>query len=287
MSNKFKKGDFVALITGPSMLGIQTVTTCSDSTVSTMYLDCYPTGQSARTVNDFVSYRDLVLHCLSSDIMIDATDLRKIKRYKQLHSGLYHRLVVNNLAAMSLFDLRKFMQSIYEDVIDTHQFKEFYEHVLQKKRVSVASQQTILDNLERMPQKQTQTQTQETDTMPKLYKIIKTDDGKAIKKPTDFGEYIATDGEFLMLKMSGTASDKPMVQAFKPDQVEEVLPWTFQVKKGNATQTFTAKKDSVKVGDVLINNDQCIFVVSKVNTKVPNIDQTFTGRRVTTEALDT
>lgn len=122
------------------------------------------------------------------------------------------------------------------------------------------------------------TQTGVTDMATKLFKVILADKTEA------YGTYLATDDiGRLVLQMKSLApnSNEPLIQAFHPKDVEEVLPWTFAVSAmaHESDVHFVGYKDCVKVGDMFLTNIGKIVSVVKVNTKFCT-NATFKGLRI-------
>lgn len=87
-----------------------------------------------------------------------------------------------------------------------------------------------------------------------------------------YGEFITKDGDgFTLLKMVSLSknSDVPVIQAFKPADLDEVRPWTFSVRdsSGGSNRSYVANKDAVSVGDVFVNGAGNILTVTNVDTK--------------------
>ena len=112
----------------------------------------------------------------------------------------------------------------------------------------------------------------------KLYQVIGTE---------TYGTYLATNSEGkYVLEMSGTKE----VKAFSKTQVEEVLPWTFDVNFNDLHQqaySYQGDKDSVKVGDLLFSkdHDKFVFVVA-VDTKSKKATKRFSGFKLNSVELN-
>jgi len=118
-----------------------------------------------------------------------------------------------------------------------------------------------------------------TEMTAKLYQTVGEDTPR-------FGTYLATNtlGQ-IVLEMKG-ANAAP--EAFDKDAIEEVLPWTFQARNlfaQNEHFSFTARKDSVAKGDMLLGSMGVVEVI-QVNTKSRKHQGAFTGRKILTEAIE-
>lgn len=112
----------------------------------------------------------------------------------------------------------------------------------------------------------------------KLYQVIGTE---------TYGTYLAINSEGkYVLEMSGTKE----VKAFSKTQVEEVLPWTFDVEFNDSrlqAYSYQGDKDSVKVGDLLFSkeSDKFVFVVA-VDTKSKKATKRFNGFKLSSVELN-
>lgn len=97
-----------------------------------------------------------------------------------------------------------------------------------------------------------------------------------------FGTYMATNSKGqIILEMKGSDGNP---EAFDPKDIEEVLPWTFRVSTGGLA--FRAPKDAVKIGDILVQQNQNTFLtVSAVNTKQVGAP-TFKGSKLTSTPVE-
>lgn len=273
--SKFKVGDIVCLITTGSRLTPQVVTKVYPDNGNYLYTDYCKVGIGKPTIkrssSNYIMFSDLVRDFILGENAYNpnldryiAMNGRKFA-YDCFFDSLYHlddehlQSIGNHLD----YGLEDFLNVVDQSIAKIAKYGNTTDTGIQK----------------------------EKPTMPKLYKIVKDENNKAIKKPTDFGEYIATDGEFMMLKMvsQSSTSDKPVVQAFKPSQIEEVKPWTFEVRNMHGNKfTYSAPKDSVKTHDVLIadGSTQGFCVVSQINTSADGDNvKAFKGRRVATEVF--
>lgn len=98
-----------------------------------------------------------------------------------------------------------------------------------------------------------------------------------------YGTYLATNSEGkYVLEMKDNSN---ALAAFDVKEIEEVVPWTFDVcygkmgNNGNST-SYSGAKNCVKEGDVLIRQCGSIGIVTKVNTKRKNM-QPFKGSILT------
>ena len=79
------------------------------------------------------------------------------------------------------------------------------------------------------------------------------------------------------------------IVTMSPDEVEEVIPWTFSAKNGNTEKHFTGP-DTIKKGDSLIQiltsqtQTPKVWFVTDVDTKNKTATK-FVGRRIVTERI--
>lgn len=116
--------------------------------------------------------------------------------------------------------------------------------------------------------------------MTKLYRVIAEHDV--------YGEFLTDDSRGRMvLELKGTGS----IRAFNPEELEEVMPYTINVRflfggNENKEYGFLSKEGEVSVGDILLLRGYTnpAFVVS-VNTKNPRANVKIVGRRVQTQEI--
>ena len=99
-----------------------------------------------------------------------------------------------------------------------------------------------------------------------------------------YGTYLATNssGQYVLeVKKTGN------IVTMHPDQVEEVIPWTFSAKNGSTEEHFTGP-DTIKKGDSLIqiltSQTPRVWFVTDVDTKSRTATK-FVGRRIVTEEI--
>ena len=99
-----------------------------------------------------------------------------------------------------------------------------------------------------------------------------------------YGTYLATNssGQYVLeVKKTGN------IVTMHPDQVEEVIPWTFSAKNGSTEEHFTGP-DTIKKGDSLIqiltSQTPRVWFVTDVDTKNRTATK-FVGRRFITEEI--
>lgn len=120
-----------------------------------------------------------------------------------------------------------------------------------------------------------ESQTQGVKAMGQLFKI---------KGTEHFGNVIATDSQGnKVFEIRGGGG----IQVVKPEQIEEVFPFTFSVKfvYGNdVSYHFTGIEDQFKVGDLLIydkgNFNISLCVVTALDTKSRSATKNFSGYRL-------
>lgn len=113
----------------------------------------------------------------------------------------------------------------------------------------------------------------ETTMTNKLYQVI----GQDL-----YGTYLATNSKKeIVLEMRDGSNT---LRAFKEEDLEEVKPWTFDVKwQDECTISYSGEKDSVSVGDILISgygNKLKFGMVVKINSK-KDIAKEFQGLKLT------
>lgn len=104
---------------------------------------------------------------------------------------------------------------------------------------------------------------QEAILLPKLYQTI--------KEPILYGTFLTKDSQGnIVLEMKGGGG----VQAYKPSDIEEVLPYTVALTRyeggdaGGETRHYAFKKGALKKGDVLVHlSNGNLWKVSELNTK--------------------
>lgn len=102
-----------------------------------------------------------------------------------------------------------------------------------------------------------------------------------------FGTMLATNSAGkVVLEMKGTGD----VEAFDPEQIEEVLPYTVSVKpvdegRNAKTSHYATTKDAVVKGDLLITSEGFFVEVVEVNTKRRNHGGDLTGRKIASVAI--
>lgn len=124
-----------------------------------------------------------------------------------------------------------------------------------------------------------ETEEEEKEMTNKLYQVIGTE---------QCGNFLAVNSEgktVLEMKPNGE------LKSFTKTQIEEVLPWTFEVhvQQGEIGYHYQGDKDSVEVGDILIiNNDTSglkLVTVTAVNTKSKKATKRFTGLKLQGDKL--
>ena len=94
-----------------------------------------------------------------------------------------------------------------------------------------------------------------------------------------YGTFLTHNSEGqLVLEMKGEGGK---VEAFAKGSVEEVVPYTFEVRgvmNGGSKSTYTCKEGEVKVGDVLISDAGNLYVVARIDTKCTNPKKQFRGK---------
>lgn len=96
-----------------------------------------------------------------------------------------------------------------------------------------------------------------------------------------YGTYLATNtsGQYVIEeKQTGN------IVTMSPDDVEEVIPWTFSAKSGSTEKHFTGP-DTIKKGDVLLSpTTSKSWIVTNVDTKNKTATK-FKGLRIVTEEI--
>ena len=104
------------------------------------------------------------------------------------------------------------------------------------------------------------------------------------KKPR-YGTYLATNAKGqIVLDMRGSGD----VEAFDAEDIEEVVPYTFEVTAitdRGATTHYTATKGVVAKGDLLLSDSGHIYRVEAIDTKFKDPRKEFKGRKLVTERL--
>lgn len=108
-----------------------------------------------------------------------------------------------------------------------------------------------------------------------------------IKGTEEFGEVIATDFKGMKVFELKTGG----IKVVKPEDVEEVFPFTFSVTFGKEQQChFQGKEDEVKVGDLLVYLGGAYNIgvcqVTAVDTKSRNATKTFDGYKLEAAKLN-
>lgn len=122
-------------------------------------------------------------------------------------------------------------------------------------------------------------QTEQSSPMKTLYSFPK-EDGTV-----GYGNHIGTNSQNQYLVEEKTTG---AILVFDKDKLEEVLPYTFSAKIGNAEIHYQGKPDTVKVGDILLytgSNTPQIAVVTGVDTKNKGARAKFSGAKIVTEAI--
>lgn len=122
-------------------------------------------------------------------------------------------------------------------------------------------------------------QTEQSSPMKTLYSFPK-EDGTV-----GYGNHIGTNSQNQYLVEEKTTG---AILVFDKDKLEEVLPYTFSAKIGNAETHYQGKPDTVKVGDILLltgSNTPQIAVVTGVDTKNKGARAKFSGAKIVTEAI--
>lgn len=101
-----------------------------------------------------------------------------------------------------------------------------------------------------------------------------------------FGTFLAKrpNGEYVLEMKDGSGA-----QAFKKDDLTEVLPYTVSVKYisdrgSSSTYDYECEEGKVEKGDLLIINGS-LCEVTGVDTKSKSATKTLTGRKLSTEAI--
>ncbi|WP_157385590.1 hypothetical protein [Mesorhizobium sp. STM 4661] len=119
-------------------------------------------------------------------------------------------------------------------------------------------------------------ETKETITMSKLYQTI--------TEPNRFGSFLAHNSAGqIVLEMKGTSGG---VEAFNPDAVEEVRPYTVAAVSGGSPRHFITKKGSVDKGDVVLTPTGMLLHIIRLDTKSAKVEGTLKGRKLLSEAVD-
>ena len=122
-------------------------------------------------------------------------------------------------------------------------------------------------------------QTEQSSPMKTLYSFPK-EDGTV-----GYGNHIGTNSQNQYLVEEKTTG---AILVFDKDKLEEVLPYTFSAKIGNAEAHYQGKPDTVKVGDILLytgSSNPQIAVVTGVDTKNKGARAKFEGAKIVTEAI--
>ena len=108
--------------------------------------------------------------------------------------------------------------------------------------------------------------------------LFETKDGR-------MGTYVATNRENkYVLEMKDTKG----YEAFGKDEVDEVIPYTFDVKFEDYDETaysFWGTEGAVEVGDLLVRDNRTFCVVVAVDTKSRKATMSFDGRKLLSEKL--
>ena len=113
--------------------------------------------------------------------------------------------------------------------------------------------------------------------------------GQSGSKKDRYGKFVSLDGKKLVLSIDGGG-----YEAFHPDDVEEVMPWTFsavvvgQNDHGRAHEChYSFAEGKVDPGDLLLSESGNFYRVKEVDTKYRNPKKEFKGSRVAAlEALE-
>lgn len=122
-------------------------------------------------------------------------------------------------------------------------------------------------------------QTEQSSPMKTLYSFLK-EDGTF-----GYGDHIGTNSQNQYLVEEKTTG---AILVFDKDKLEEVLPYTFSAKIGNAEVHYQGKANTVKVGDILLflgDGNTQIAVVTGVDTKNKGARAKFNGAKIVTEAI--
>lgn len=108
-----------------------------------------------------------------------------------------------------------------------------------------------------------------------------------VKNTDEFGEVIATDSKGMKIFELKTGG----IRVVKPEDIEEVIPFTFSVSFGKEQEYhFQGKEDDVKVGDLLVylggNFNIGICKVTAVDTKSRSASKTFDGYKLEAAKLN-
>jgi hypothetical protein len=116
-------------------------------------------------------------------------------------------------------------------------------------------------------------------TMKTLYKF-KDKSGAEV-----FGRHIGTDGSNnYVLEVVGGGG----IVVLPPNEVEEVIPWTFSVKINGKETHFMGQPGNIKKGDFLLyncNGTPVLCTVTGVDTKCKTAREKFKGLRMVTEDI--
>lgn len=116
--------------------------------------------------------------------------------------------------------------------------------------------------------------------------------GKLFSVKTDNGEetyatYLATNSKNQMiLEEKGTG----VLLTVDSSQVEEVIPWTFQVRVNSKNEHYVGNPDTIKLGDYLLFTDSGVDnlkvgKVTKVNTKNGNARSKLSAVKLVVESI--
>lgn len=109
------------------------------------------------------------------------------------------------------------------------------------------------------------------------------------KKPR-YGTYLANDSQGrIVLEMKSPSG--VFVEAFKEDDVEEVVPYTFEVEPFRTSRVnrnnwhYISQEGQVVVGDILLSDRGNMYRVVRVNTKNKETKKEFKGRKLVTSRI--
>ena len=109
------------------------------------------------------------------------------------------------------------------------------------------------------------------------HKLYKTVDGKR------YGEYRAKDGDKVLLLMSDSGS----YEAFAPEAIKRVMPYTYDVMFSGTGKTYSyvGTEGEVVVGDLLLGDSMTVARVVAVGTESESATKRFVGVKLVTAPL--
>lgn len=76
------------------------------------------------------------------------------------------------------------------------------------------------------------------------------------------------------------------VEAFAPEAVEEVRPYTVAAVSSGPAKHFITKKGAVAKGDVVLTGTGVLWHVIRLDTKAERVEGTLKGRKLLTESVE-